>query len=122
MSTPAISGAKIRVPGWMVELSPTALIMSLRSIRLGKIACRDGCWNASNAPVPNTTAITCHTSSEPDNTSEASIQFNSNGSTSSTSTVSVAVSMDINATRGDRYTINVSPSGTVTADLTKYTP
>jgi prepilin-type N-terminal cleavage/methylation domain-containing protein len=57
-----------------------------------------------------------------DNTSEASLQFNSNGSTSSTSTVSVAVSMDINATRGDRYTINVSPSGTVTADLTKYTP
>ncbi len=57
-----------------------------------------------------------------DNTSEASIQFNSNGSTSSTTTVSVVVSMDINATRGDRYTINVTPSGTVTADFTNYTP
>lgn len=52
----------------------------------------------------------------------ASISFKSNGSSGSSSTESVVISLDINKSRGDRYTINVTPTGTVTSGYATYTP
>ena len=48
--------------------------------------------------------------------------FGITGATGSTGTEVLIVSMTINDTRGDRYTISVSPSGTVTAAYSTYTP
>ena len=50
------------------------------------------------------------------------LSFSTTGATGSTGTEVLIVSMDINSTRGDRYTISVSPSGTVTAAFSSYTP
>jgi prepilin-type N-terminal cleavage/methylation domain-containing protein len=50
------------------------------------------------------------------------LSFGTTGSTGSTATQVVIVSMDINSTRGDRYTISVSPTGTVTTAYSTYTP
>ena len=55
-------------------------------------------------------------------TSAASITFGITGSTGVTSTQTLVVSMPINATRGDRYTISVTPSGTVQTAYATYTP
>ena len=54
--------------------------------------------------------------------SAATLSFSSMGSTGSTATPVLIVSMDINSTRGDRYTISVSPTGTVTTAYATYTP
>ena len=54
--------------------------------------------------------------------SAASITFGITGSTGVTSTQTLVVSMPINATRGDRYTISVTPSGTVSTAYATYTP
>jgi prepilin-type N-terminal cleavage/methylation domain-containing protein len=50
------------------------------------------------------------------------LSFGTTGSTGSTATQVVIVSMDINSTRGDRYTISVTPTGTVTTAYSTYTP
>jgi hypothetical protein len=50
------------------------------------------------------------------------LSFSTTGATGSTATEVLIVSMDINATRGDRYTISVTPSGTVSAAYSTYTP
>jgi len=50
------------------------------------------------------------------------LSFGTTGSTGSTATQVLIVSMDINSTRGDRYTISVTPTGTVTTAYTTYTP
>ena len=55
-------------------------------------------------------------------TSAASIGFGITGSTGSTSNLTVLVSMAINGSRGDRYTIVVSPTGTVSTSFAYYTP
>ncbi|HEV8200317.1 MAG TPA: prepilin-type N-terminal cleavage/methylation domain-containing protein [Candidatus Polarisedimenticolia bacterium] len=57
-----------------------------------------------------------------ENGSAATLSFNSTGATGSTATQVLIVSMDINDTRGDRYTISVSPTGTVTTAYATYTP
>jgi prepilin-type N-terminal cleavage/methylation domain-containing protein len=54
--------------------------------------------------------------------SAASITFGTNGSTGLTSTQTLVVSMAINGDRGDRYTISVTPSGTVSAAYATYVP
>lgn len=54
--------------------------------------------------------------------SAATLSFSSTGATGSTATQVLIVSMDINSTRGDRYTISVSPTGTVTTAYATYTP
>ncbi|HKQ98558.1 MAG TPA: prepilin-type N-terminal cleavage/methylation domain-containing protein [Candidatus Polarisedimenticolia bacterium] len=54
--------------------------------------------------------------------SAASITFGTTGSTGLTSSQTLIVSMGINATRGDRYTISISPSGTVSTAYTTYVP
>ena len=53
--------------------------------------------------------------------SAASITFGISGSTG-TASQTVLVGMNINALRGDRYTIAVSPTGTVTTSFAYYTP
>lgn len=54
--------------------------------------------------------------------SAASIPFNINGSTGSAGNTTVLLSWDIDSRRGDRYTITVSPSGTVSSAYSTYTP
>lgn len=54
--------------------------------------------------------------------SDTSIAFTITGGTGSPSSLTVLVSMDINADRGDRYTIDVSPAGTVSTSFASYTP
>lgn len=54
--------------------------------------------------------------------SDTSIGFTITGSTGSTSSLTVLVSMAINADRGDRYTIDVTPTGTVRTSFAYYTP
>ena len=51
----------------------------------------------------------------------ASITFNINGSTG-TGAQSIIIERDINTGRGDRYTITVTPSGTIQTAYTTYTP
>jgi prepilin-type N-terminal cleavage/methylation domain-containing protein len=50
------------------------------------------------------------------------LSFGTTGSTGSTATQVLIVSMDINSSRGDRYTISVTPTGTVTTAYSTYTP
>lgn len=57
-----------------------------------------------------------------ESSSATTINFNINGSTGSTSSQTVLVSMGINDTRGDRYTISVSPSGTISTAYSTYVP
>lgn len=59
---------------------------------------------------------------EIENTSDTSISFTNRGSTTVTSTLNVIFSMDINSSRGDRYTVSVSPTGQVTSAYSTYTP
>jgi len=54
--------------------------------------------------------------------SAASITFGVTGATGLTSTQTLVISMPINSDRGDRYTISVSPSGTVSAAYATYVP
>jgi Tfp pilus assembly protein FimT len=54
--------------------------------------------------------------------SAASITFSAMGSTGTSSTQTFVVSMGVNSTRGDRYTIAVSPSGTVSTAYSTYVP
>ena len=53
-------------------------------------------------------------------TSAASITFNINGATGVTSTQTVSVSMFISGTRNDRYTITVTPTGTISSAYTTF--
>jgi len=54
--------------------------------------------------------------------SNTSIPFGMTGSTGSTASLTVLVSMDVNSSRGDRYTISVSPTGTVSTAYASYVP
>jgi prepilin-type N-terminal cleavage/methylation domain-containing protein len=54
--------------------------------------------------------------------SAGSIPFGMTGSTGSSGSLSVLVSMDVNSSRGDRYTISVSPTGTVSTAYASYVP
>jgi prepilin-type N-terminal cleavage/methylation domain-containing protein len=53
-------------------------------------------------------------------TSAAAITFNINGSTGGTGNQTVAVSRIINGSRNDRYTITVTPSGTISSAYTTF--
>ena len=57
-----------------------------------------------------------------DDASADTLSFGITGATGSAGNEVVIVRMDINATRGDRYTISVSPSGTVSTAYSTYTP
>lgn len=54
--------------------------------------------------------------------SATSVPFSINGSTGSAGNTTVVLSWDITNTRGERYTITVSPTGTVSSAFTTYTP
>lgn len=57
-----------------------------------------------------------------DDASADSLSFGTTGATGSSATQIIIVRMDINSSRGDRYTISVSPSGTVSTAYSTYTP
>ena len=57
-----------------------------------------------------------------ESTSATTISFAINGSTGTTSSQTIVVSMGINETRGDRYTVSVSPSGTISTAYSNYVP
>lgn len=59
---------------------------------------------------------------EIENTSATSVAFTNRGSTTVTSTLNVIFSMDINGSRGDRYTVSVTPTGQVSSTYATYTP
>ena len=57
-----------------------------------------------------------------ENASATTITFGTTGATGVSSSLTFLVSMNINSSRGDRYTIAVSPTGTVTTSYATYTP
>lgn len=57
-----------------------------------------------------------------DDTSSTTISFNNTGATGVTGNLTVIVSLDVNSDRGDRYTITVTPTGTVSSAYTTYVP
>ena len=57
-----------------------------------------------------------------DDASADTLSFGITGATGSAGAEVIIVRMDINSTRGDRYTISVSPSGTVSTAYATYTP
>ena len=57
-----------------------------------------------------------------DTTSATSVPFNMNGSTGTSGNISVVLSNDINTTRGERYTVTVTPTGTVQTAFATYVP
>jgi prepilin-type N-terminal cleavage/methylation domain-containing protein len=57
-----------------------------------------------------------------DDSSASTVTFNTYGATGSTGSLTIQVRGDVNGTRGDRYVISVSPSGTVTTAYSTYTP
>lgn len=54
--------------------------------------------------------------------SAASVPFNINGSTGSAGNTTVILSWFVTSSRGERYTITVSPTGTVSSAFSTYTP
>ena len=64
-------------------------------------------------PKGDTVTIQIESGVSIETTSVASISFNINGSTGVAGNQTVSVSMPINSTRNDRYTITVTPTGTV---------
>lgn len=54
--------------------------------------------------------------------SPAGITFGIDGGSGSGSNLDVLLSMVVSSDRGERYTITVTPSGTVTADFSTFTP
>jgi prepilin-type N-terminal cleavage/methylation domain-containing protein len=57
-----------------------------------------------------------------EDTSSTAVDFSITGGTGSTATLNILVSMGINSDRGDRYTISVTPTGTVSTSFAYYTP
>jgi Tfp pilus assembly protein FimT len=57
-----------------------------------------------------------------DDTSTTTISFNNTGSTGSTGNLTVIMKLDVNASRGDRYTLIVTPTGTVSSAYSSYIP
>ena len=57
-----------------------------------------------------------------DDTSSTTISFNNTGATGITGNLTVIVSLDVNSGRGDRYTLTVTPTGTVSSAYTSYVP
>jgi Tfp pilus assembly protein FimT len=57
-----------------------------------------------------------------DDTSSTTISFNNTGSTGTTGNLTVIMSLDVNSDRGDRYTLTVTPTGTVSSAYSTYVP
>jgi Tfp pilus assembly protein FimT len=54
--------------------------------------------------------------------SATTISFNNTGSTGSTGNLTVIMSLAVNGDRGDRYTLTVTPTGTVSSAYSTYVP
>jgi len=59
---------------------------------------------------------------EIENTSDTSVAFTNRGATTVTATLNVIFSMDIDSTRGDRYTVSITPTGQISSAYSTYTP
>jgi len=57
-----------------------------------------------------------------DDTSSTTISFNNTGTTGSTGNLTVIMSLTVNGDRGDRYTLTVTPTGTVSSAYASYVP
>jgi prepilin-type N-terminal cleavage/methylation domain-containing protein len=57
-----------------------------------------------------------------DDTSATTISFTNTGTTGSTGNLTVIMSLDVNASRGDRYTLSITPTGTVSSAYANYVP
>lgn len=57
-----------------------------------------------------------------EDTSTTTISFNNTGATGATGNLTVIMSLDVNGDRGDRYTLTVTPTGTVSSAYTTYVP
>jgi prepilin-type N-terminal cleavage/methylation domain-containing protein len=57
-----------------------------------------------------------------DDTSSTTISFNNTGATGTTGNLTVIMSLDVNSDRGDRYTLTVTPTGTVSSAYSSYVP
>ena len=120
---------------YKVRSSADILATDLRAMRYGAVAMRTPLTmtlnTMSHSTAPNQYTFTnakgqsvtrrLETGVNIEDASDTTISYSIAGSTG-TGTLSVLVSMDINGDRGDRFTVNVSPTGTVSATFAYYTP
>jgi prepilin-type N-terminal cleavage/methylation domain-containing protein len=57
-----------------------------------------------------------------EDTSATTITFSNTGTTGSTGNLTVIMSLTVNGDRGDRYTLTVTPTGTVSSAYASYVP
>jgi len=114
---------------YRVRSAANNLTVDLRALRYNAVTNRSARTltinNQANVTSPNQYSFTNSKGNpvtvrvEPgvniETTSAATISFGINGSTGSSGNQTVSVSMAINGTRNDRYTITVTPSGTISS-------
>ena len=112
------------------------MTLDLRALRYNAVANRTTATmtlnNQSHATAPNQytfvnskgTPVTVRLQSgvNLETASAATVSFNNNGSTGVAGNLSAVVSMPINDARGDRYTVSITPSGTVSSAYSTYVP
>jgi Tfp pilus assembly protein FimT len=120
---------------YKVRSTADILATDIRALRYAAVTLRASQTmtinNESNVGAPNQYSFTNY-KGQPvtrtfdgifiDSTSAGTVTFSPMGSTGSTSSLVVSVRMTVNGSRGDRYTVSVSPSGTVSAAYSTYTP
>jgi prepilin-type N-terminal cleavage/methylation domain-containing protein len=57
-----------------------------------------------------------------EDTSTTTITFSNTGTTGSTGNLTVIMSLTVNGDRGDRYTLSITPTGTVSSAYASYVP
>lgn len=121
---------------YKVRAAADNLATDIRALRYAAVALRQAQTmtinNQGHSTAPNTYTftnykgdpVTRRISDGPniESTSAATVSFNTMGSTGQTSSLTLVVSMTINGDRGDRYTISVTPTGTVSTAYVTYTP
>ncbi len=112
---------------YKIRAAADDLVTDLRALRYNAVsnrAQRSITINNQNAASPNQYSYTNYKGvvmtvrfehANIESTSAASITFNTNGSTGAAGNQTVAVSGMINDSRNDRYTITVTPSGTISS-------
>lgn len=117
------------------EVRSTAdnLVTDIRALRYNAVAQRAPqtmtIQNQSSVTSPNTYSFTNSKGNlvtmtlggvNIEATSATTLTFNINGSTGATGNTTISVSIPINSGRSDRYTITVTPSGTVSSAYTTF--
>jgi Tfp pilus assembly protein FimT len=121
---------------YKVRSAADMLVTDIRALRYNAVAQRASQTltinTQSNVTAPNqyafvnikgvTVTRTEETGVNIEDTSTTTISFNNTGATGSTANLTVIVSMAINSDRGDRYTLTVTPTGTVSSAYASYVP